>query len=157
MLTERRSACGLWSEASRTLSSPLKPNSQPNSIPHARAIGASLGSRAALDTVAMLTNDAFRAMLSSHAEQPAHADATPEEPEEPEEPQRTAVELWAEAPTQPPVLFDRSHGLGLLSSCGCFDIAAEHVDPDCDLCAQNPHADLWAEYELARQYVCVHA
>jgi len=96
----------------------------------------------------MLTNDAFRAMLSSH---PAHADATPEEPEEPEEPQRTAVELWAEAPTQPPVLFDRSHGLGLLSSCGCFDIAAEHVDPDCDLCAQNPHADLWAESDELKE------
>ena len=90
----------------------------------------------------MLTNDAFRAMLNS---QPAQADATPAEPEEPEQPQRTAADLWAEAPTQPPVPFDGSHGFGLLGSCGCFDIAAEHVDPDCDLCAQNPHADLWAE------------
>ena len=101
--------------------------------------------------MAMLTNDAFRAMLSSHAEQSAHADATPEEPEEPEEPQRTAAELWAEAPTQPPVPFDGSHGLGLLSSCGCYGIAAEHVDPDCDLCAQNPHADLWAESDELRE------
>ena len=92
--------------------------------------------------VAMLTNDAFRAMLSS---QPAHAVAAPAEPEEPEQPQRTAADLWAAAPTQPPVPFDGSHGLGLLSSCGCFDIAAEHVDPSCDLVAQNPHADLWAE------------
>ena len=90
----------------------------------------------------MLTNDAFRAMLSS---QPAHAVAAPAEPEEPEQPQRTAADLWAAAPTQPPVPFDGSHGLGLLSSCGCFDIAAEHVDPSCDLVAQNPHADLWAE------------
>ena len=101
--------------------------------------------------MAMLTNDAFRAMLSSHAEQSAHADATPEEPEEPEEPQRTAAELWAEAPTQPPVPFDGSHGLGLLSSCGCYGIEAEHVDPDCDLCAQNPHADLWAESDELRE------
>jgi hypothetical protein len=98
--------------------------------------------------VAMLTNDAFRAMLSN---QPTHADATPAEPEEPEQPQRTAVDLWAEAPTQPPVPFDGSHGLGLLSQCGCFDIAAEHVDPSCDLVAQNPHADLWAESDEQRE------
>ena len=99
----------------------------------------------------MLTNDAFRAMLSSHAEQSAHADATPEEPEEPEEPQRTAAELWAKAATQPPVPYDGSHGLGLLSSCGCYGIEAEHVDPDCDLCAQNPHADLWAESDELKE------
>ena len=96
----------------------------------------------------MLTNDAFRAMLSN---QPVDADAAPAGQEEPEQQQqqqqqqRTADDLWAEAPTQLPVPFDGSHGIGLLNSCGCFDITAEHIDPCCDLVAQNPHADLWAE------------
>ena len=90
----------------------------------------------------MLTNDAFRAMLSS---QSTDVGAVLAEEEEPEQQQRTADDLWAEPPVPEPVPFNRTHGLGLVGSCGCFNIAIEHADPACDLVAQNPHTDLWAE------------
>ena len=87
-----------------------------------------------------LSNDALRALVlqrpAAAATPSSAADAAEAAADRPQEPQRTAEDLFQRPPAAP-VPWD--------STTGSFVLSAAHVDETCDLVAQNPHADLWAE------------